>query len=134
MSFTVDWYIVGRVIKVQIAGDVTLSDIEAISQQLIVLLDAGTAPLVHVMGDLAAMQNYPPNLKEMQRVSQPHVSHPRTGWILMYGMTSPLVNFIASTILQLARIRTRMVSSEAEAIAFLREHDESLRELLPQSS
>ncbi|MCU0513196.1 MAG: hypothetical protein MUE40_11560 [Anaerolineae bacterium] len=130
MSFTVEWYIPGRIIKVEVAGDMTLSTVATISQQLATLLDAGTAPLVHILIDVSRMAAYPSHLKEMQRASEPHLKHSRCGWILMYGVTSPLVTFVTNTIMQLAQVRTRTVSSEAAALAFLRDHDDSLRGII----
>ncbi|MCU0513801.1 MAG: hypothetical protein MUE40_14680 [Anaerolineae bacterium] len=132
MPFQLSWYVPEKVIQQDLYGDLTIEEVEQLSLALVVMLNESHAPLVHVFSDISRINSYPKNLAALQRATRPHMSHPRLGWGIILGLGSPVTRFIANTLMQMSRTRTRSLTTMAEVHAFLIEQDENLGALLPQ--
>jgi hypothetical protein len=98
--------------------------------RLVCLLDCSPAARVHVMCDFHQVTDYPREVAQLQLSAELWLGHPRQGWLLLYGMSSPLMQVVSSVITQMAGIRAHLSRDEAEALAFLAQQDETLRELI----
>ncbi|MCU0513803.1 MAG: hypothetical protein MUE40_14690 [Anaerolineae bacterium] len=130
MPITVSWYATGHIIKVVAAGDVDMDGTAAMSHEVAALMDQAAGPLVATLFDVTAVGRYPTSIATVYRLCQPHLSHPRCGWIIIYGFNNPFTRFLTNMVMQMSRGRSRLVTDEAEALAFLAQQDETLCELI----
>ncbi|MBZ0290094.1 MAG: hypothetical protein K8I30_20890 [Anaerolineae bacterium] len=123
------WYQENRVVLVQVQRELTLADMAAVDQKIVEYVRQGSRerPLVHLIVDMRAMNKMPVNLAQV-RNTLTHLKEPALGWSVMVGM-SPVMRFVASTVIQMAGARFRIVSTFEEAVAFLVSQDESIADL-----
>jgi hypothetical protein len=122
MGFEASWLIEKRVALVSFSGVVTVEDAAAATQASIRLISEGTAP-VHMINDTTDVEKFPP-LLELREVGA-RESHPNTGWTVMV-VTHPVLRFIVSILLQLARTKYRLAGTRQEAIDFIVSRDSTL--------
>lgn len=124
MSHTVEWYIPSRLIYLDIWGDVTLEEIEAVNAEVVRLLDQGDSP-VHLLGRDQDVGKMPVNLRELQKRFT-LVNHPTLGWIVGVGEVNPVLNFLFPMLMKIARVDFVRRLSLAGAEDFLKNNDMSL--------
>jgi hypothetical protein len=130
MSYALSWYIPNRIVLFTLSDEMTDADVEHSTQELCTqYLDVGDAP-VHILYDAHKLRGYPRNLSGLRRNSERYISHPKVGWLLLYGPNNPILLFFATTISQILRVKFRSVPSQAEALKVLVRMDPSLEELV----
>ena len=129
MTAETTWYQENRVVLVHVQDELTLADMAAVDQQIVEFVRQGSqvTPLIHLIVDMRAMTKMPINLAQVHRTLT-HLKEPALGWTVMVGM-SPVMRFVASTVIQMAGARFRMFPSAEEAVAFLISQDESIIDL-----
>jgi hypothetical protein len=124
------WYQENRVILVRVRGELTLSDMADVDASIVEYVRQGskTSALVHLIVDMTAMTKMPINLVQVQRTLT-HLKEPALGWSAMVGM-SPVMRFVASTVIQMAGARFRIFPAFKEAVTFLIGQDESVADIV----
>jgi hypothetical protein len=127
------WYQENRVIIVRVQGELTLDDMAVVDRNIVnyVRQGAPSSPLVHLIVNMREMTKMPVNLAQVHRTLT-HLKEPALGWSVMVGM-SPVMRFVASTVIQMAGARFRIVPTLEEGVAFLISQDESIADLERQS-
>lgn len=131
MSVDISWYLEGRIIYIKYYDDVTIDDKRTGAEQECALLDAGTAPLVHVLLDITDQTSAPTNIKAIQDALDKALKHPKKGWTLAFGKEEfRMENFINSVVTQSSSARYRTYVTLKETLEFLVYVDPSLREVI----
>jgi len=124
MPYKINWYIPQRVIHAEYIGDVVNADIEAISREVIPMLEAGITPLYFIA-----------NIEQSERISAnpiknrqdfAFVSDPRLEFVISCGYLHPIASFFMTIIRQTVSYQHKHFATFDEAIAFLKKHDPSL--------
>jgi hypothetical protein len=130
MPYQLSWLVEGRIILNKSWGTLTKEEIPRYDQEMLNLLDAGTAPLVHCISDITELENMP-GVTAMTQFT--FVKHPCMGWQLAYGgkLAMTLIGNLAS---QIFRMRFRSFRNREEALAFLQQVDSTLTAEMAQNS
>ena len=128
MPIDLSWLIPNRVISMHAYVDVTLDETRQANKQLITMLNDGT-PLVHVVINQNDLGNFPISVNEYRAVLTV-MTHESLGWVIAYGPTNPLADFIAVMVARLGRIKFRKFVLKNEAFQFLVRKDPSLKPYL----
>lgn len=123
MPHTVEWLIQGRIIAVQVNGNITLQDVADIDQKTIALLDSAQTT-VHIIADLEALGKFPFDVIGMRRTAT-YLQHPQLGLIVAYG-TSYIASTFAQLLTQLAGVRLHFARNRDEALKRLMAEDAAL--------
>ena len=126
MPIEYSWLVEGRVVAMKSSGVLTAEDLISEESVMANYLAHATAPLLHIVADQTGLQKFP-DLKLMSSSRWPR--DPRVGWFVMYGLNNKILSFVASIGAQLFRMRIRMVSTRADALAFLQKVDSTLPNL-----
>jgi hypothetical protein len=129
MAAETTWYQKNCVALVTVRGEITIEEMTVVDAAIIdqVRQGAQTRPLVHLIVDMRTMTKMPINLAQVHKTLQ-HLKEPALGWSVMVGM-SPVMRFVASTVIQMAGARFRIFPTFEEAVSFLISQDESVANL-----
>ena len=135
-EYRFSWMLEGRIIFVEMKGDLAAAPVEymqAFDSEINQLLDQGSAPLVHSIGDMRMVSSMP-DFRVMSRVFT-FPKNPHMGWQLMVGMEmNPAVRVISHITSQIFRVRNRQMNTVDEAVAFLQKVDSTLPDLSHHAS
>ena len=123
------WYVENHIIRVTVFGDVTLEDMNATMNNAAGLIDESSETLVHTLVDLSNLDHAPMRVQDRVDAVKPVLTHPRCGWVLIYGNDNPLANMISGTVAQIFRARFRTFKTQQQAITFLKDRVPNLPEL-----
>lgn len=84
-------------------------------------------PFVHDIIDMRQMSKFPLNLREIVRATG-LFGEPNLGWVILIS-DNRVVRFLTEAVMQTYKTRFRAFGLESEAIAFLKQMDESLQAL-----
>jgi hypothetical protein len=125
MAISTSWFMSGRVILVQIDGDITTQDIVDSNTAITNFIRAGEAP-VYLIVDTERMGHFPTNINQFKQMIS-YLSEPNLRSIVVIGhAVNVLARFMASVLLQLARVELKVVNNIDEAIEFLNRLDQKL--------
>jgi hypothetical protein len=129
MPAAVSWYQENLVVLIQVQGELTLEEMAQVDKETVQHIRQGkqTNPLVHLIVDMRAMSTMPINLSQVNRALT-HLKEPGLGWSVMIGM-SPVMRFVASTVIQMARGRFRIFEKAEDGIGFLMSQDEHVLDM-----
>jgi hypothetical protein len=106
------------------AGHLSAADLQTFDWEFTSMIDASTAPLVHLIADSRHVLSLP-SLVEMRKNRYPY--HPRMGHSLTIGAHhSPVMRFILSVSSSISKVRYKDVPTLAEACTYLAHKDPSL--------
>ncbi|MCU0497888.1 MAG: hypothetical protein MUF87_11095 [Anaerolineae bacterium] len=106
------WYIQNRVVYVIYRGAVLLEELDILALDLVQnYLDKGQAP-VHMIIDIRELTTFPTHLGKVKQNADLYIKHPSLGHVLFIGVENPAIRFIASTIMQLARLNYYILKSQ----------------------
>lgn len=126
MSYFVNWLVEDRVVYASASGDMAADAVQDLMQTIVTALTASTDEMVHVIGDLSALGDYPTRLQEMQELTADVLAHPRLGWVLLYGRMDEITQFLATVLATNTRTSLRLIQTRDEALHFLARVDPSL--------
>lgn len=117
------WYIPNRVLYQRMYGEITLEELRGFNVESLQYVEQGQAP-VHTLVDMREVTKYPMNLREIssQLLNDPG---PKLGWVMVIT-NNPVLRFLASVVVQVAKVRTGVFPSIDEALAFVAKRDETL--------
>jgi hypothetical protein len=125
MPSQLSWIIPKRVILIELSGETNDDEILEGDREICDMMDAGdpNAALIHqimVFGEVS----YTPKLKTLTKMQSPN--HPRNGWMIVVGMSNPLLRMIGELASQIMRRRARQKPTIKAALEFLYEMDATL--------
>ena len=131
MPVNISWLLEGRIVDVKYSGDVTIEDKRQGAELEFDFLEQGTAPLVHVLLNIADQTSSPTDIKAIQGALDKALKHPKKGWTLAYGKEEfRMENFVNSVVTQSFSVRYRTFSTLQETLEFLVYVDPSLRDVI----
>lgn len=125
MSYTVEWYLAGRIDYVTYSGVLTDDDIITSSSVMLPFLEASPHPihaLINVTGLTELAVNFAKSINN--EVIAQASSHRKLGWVLYFDKANPVYMFMASVKAQTHNERVRFFDSEEEALLFLESVDQ----------
>lgn len=121
------WYLQDRIVLVRSIGNMSTDEMLADDRALVTdFLNKTPADKVHINFDNTKATGSPP-IWAFRKLK--FHKHPKTGWTVAFG-GNKFVNFMASIAAQLANCHLRMFNTLDECLAYLKQIDESLVELL----
>ncbi len=122
MSIDIRWGVENHLIQTTLHGSMTLEELIQLTDRMLQLVDSSSHPIVHFMVDVRQIQTYLP-LQEVIKL-RPHLAtHPGSGWLILISNNKTLT-FI-STLVNGTKSRMRAFQTIEEALAFLRERDDT---------
>src|ERR1041385_8431968 len=113
-----DWYIEDRVVVHRPVGEETLEIVQQHNDQLLKLLDKGTAP-VHIIVDARYLTKVPTSLLKLSHATS-FLSHPSIGWVVTIS-NNPLITFLGGMLPQIGSLtRYRVVSEPHNSLTILK--------------
>jgi hypothetical protein len=125
MPYDISWLVEKQVINLILDGEMTVETIDEMSKAIIEYLDSSDKPLVHLLIDDSNARSSIRHIKSVTEVGK-SLSHPRFGWLIIYGSTNKTYQFMAYMISQVTKIRHRRFGTLDEAIQFLQTVDVTL--------
>lgn len=125
MAYELNWLVENKVIEIGIHGEIELDTIEAMSKEILDYIEMSDMPLVHVMIDDEDVTTSIKQIKGVVNVGKA-MNHPRFGWLIIYGSSNKMFQFMSYLISQISKVRFRRFSTRAEALEFLRTVDTTL--------
>lgn len=125
MPYTVDWYIENEIIYTRYSSVTTTEELRESLVKSKALMDSSPRPLVHSIIDVGDVVEAVA-LKDSLSVVREVGTHPRAGWSITIREESMLVKMAAAMGSSLFRLRYRSFSTLDEAIALLKEMDQTI--------
>jgi hypothetical protein len=124
MPYKLAWYNqTTRIISGEISEELTLTEIENFSTDMIAFLETGISP-VHFILDASKLVKFPTNISVL-RQAVTFLGRRQLGWVVIIGGSSLMLTF-AQLLMQITPTRYRSVRTRQEALEFLASVDESL--------
>jgi hypothetical protein len=130
MSIQISWLVENRIIYWLHTGDGTISNTKEADIEVIKLLEASSAPLVHIILDLQELKEMP-SLADSIRAKYDFPKHPKNDWNIFVGMKDPLQKMIVSFMGNVFKMHSRLLENNIEALDFLQSIDSTLPDLTP---
>jgi hypothetical protein len=125
MPYSVAWYVEKQVVYARYLGDLTTQEfreyLEVVERDY---LDHGETPLVHILVDIAQSTSLP-TLEQLTASVRRNI-HPKSGWMLVTGVTNPASRWIGEFVSRLFKFRYRSFNTLPEAVAFLKEKEPTI--------
>jgi hypothetical protein len=124
MAFRHEWVIPGKVFYGKYWGEVGNTDVAAITQDTSERLAAAVDRL-HYIADSMNVTQMPKSLGAVRQIID-LVRSPKTGYYIVIGHPQMIVDFFITAIVTITKVRFFRASSYEDAIAFLKEVDQTL--------
>ena len=122
------WYLQDRIVLVRSIGNMTTDEMLADDRTLVNnFLNKTSAEKVHIIFDNTKTTGSPP-IWAFRKLK--FHKHPKAGWTVAFG-GNKFINFMATIAAQLSNRHLRLFSTLNECLAYLKQVDESLMDLLP---
>ena len=128
MAYEISWLVENQVIHVAISGDVTIDSLEAMTTEVVRLIDGSNTPCVHLLINDEYVKNIPKQILKLLNTSQ-SLWHPRRGWLIIYGTDNKLFRFLTQMLSRMINLKHRRFVTREEAFAFLQSVDATLPSL-----
>lgn len=124
MLYECHWYVDQRILYQKISGPVVAQDLVTIQTDGDPKVESGIR-YVHVIVDTLEVTSFPINLGDLNKVMR-RTSSDKRGWTVIIA-TNRMLQFLASTLIQLAGMRVRVVSTLDEGITFIAQQDNTIQ-------
>jgi hypothetical protein len=128
MAYDISWLIENRIIHIIINGDVNSDALNAMTDDVMRLLDENHTPQVHLLINDKQIKVVPKQILKMLNSSR-SLRHPRLGWLIIYGTDNKLFRFLTQMLSRMINLKQRRFLTQEEAITFLQTVDATLPEL-----
>jgi hypothetical protein len=129
MPYEISWIRQERVFCIRFSGTITLEEFEAASRAGLGIFLDSAADRVHELIDCTKISRFPTNLTRIYAIFSAkdwQEGRRKVGWVVFFGINSPVMRFVASAVCRMMVIRFRIVATQEDALAFLKEQDETL--------
>ena len=125
MPYSIAWYVERQVVFVRYTGQFTAEEFQDYLQTVERdYLDQGEGPLVHILVDISQAASTP-TLKQLAAGIGRDL-HPKSGWMIVIGVANPAARWIGEFVSTLFRFRYRSFSTLSDALAFLKDMDQTI--------
>lgn len=128
MTMHAGWLIEGRIVSIKATGALSLEVLQDTGKTLGQMITQQQHP-VHLLFDFTHSRGLPLNLKAVSNAVRPFMSHPNSGWVLVYGTDDLIMRTFSAIISQTFMTQFRMLRTREDALRFLQEHDKALPSL-----
>jgi len=128
MAYEISWLVENRIIHVAINGDITVDVLNAMTDDVVRLLDGTNTTHIHLLINDKQIKVVPKQILKMLNTSR-SLRHPRLGWLIIYGTDNKLFRFLTQMLSRMINLKHRRFLTREEAIAFLQTVDTTLSEL-----
>jgi hypothetical protein len=122
MPYSIAWYVPNHVVYVRYWDGLTAQEfreyLNAVEHDY---LDHGHSALVHIVVDTAQATSLP-TLEQLTSSIRRNI-HPKSGWMLVSGVTNPATRWMGEFASKLFKFRYRSFNTLPEAMAFLKEKE-----------
>lgn len=129
MPVEIGWLVKNRVIGSYYYGDVTPEDIEQAADKIAHLINSCDTPEVHSIIDTTNIRHFPRDINILRRVTHKSLSHPRRGWLIIYGRDDTMIRVATRFTVSIFKVRLRMFAEREEAVRYLKSVDSSLADV-----
>jgi hypothetical protein len=125
VSYTFEWLVQDRVLKVLLPFAFDDGEAQKFDTDVLVYLDQASQP-IHLVLDVRQVKTHP-SMKTF--FGWKHLKHPNLGYTMMIGMASnPVVRFMAGIVVKAVGVHLKDVESDDEALAHLAIIDSRLKD------
>ena len=128
MAYEIAWLVENRIIHVAINGDITVDVLNAMTDDVVRLLDGNNTSQVHLLINDKHIKVVPKQILKMLNTSR-SLRHPRLGWLIIYGTDNKLFRFLTQMLSRMINLKHRRFLTLEESVAFLQTIDETLQVL-----
>lgn len=126
MAVEIKWVITGRILLVDLIGDVPLDEFrEAVSQANRELNHHAQPPYAHVIFKSTDGSIPPTNVKQMREITQNYFINPHLAYTIIVS-TDQTHRFLSSVTAQMFQSRWRSFGTYQEGLSFLESIDQTL--------
>lgn len=126
MTITAKWLLDNKVFLVTYQGIIEIDDLKQLTNDMVSMIDQSDSHLVHSLIDVRQIERYPMNVVQIISSTRKLLTHPRYGWMIVFGNPDSAMGFILHTIAGAMRLRMRMFTTLVEAKDFLQSVDSSI--------
>ena len=131
MPMSIEWFLEKRILLVTYNGDVSAADLKQAGETIRASIDQTDGQFLHSIADLSAIGKIPLNLKTITDATQGALSHPQFGWMTVYHMPNPVIQFFGDMATRVFQVRYRVFDEQVDALDFLNQVDSTLPPLRP---
>jgi hypothetical protein len=131
MPISIEWFLEKRILIVTYNGDVTAADLKEAGEAIRAAADQTEGQFLHSIADLSAIGKIPLNLKVITDATRGALSHPQFGWMAVYHMPNPVIQFFGDMATRVFQVRYRVFDEQVDALNFLNAVDGTLPPLRP---
>ncbi len=124
MLYECHWYVDQRILYQKISGAIVPQDLMTIQTDGDPKIESGIR-YVHVIVDALDVTNFPINLGDLNKVMR-RTSSDKRGWTVIIA-SNRMLQFLASTLIQLAGMRVRVFPTLDEGVAFILQQDNTIQ-------
>lgn len=124
MLYECHWYVDQRILYQKVSGTIVSQDLVTIQADGDPKIESGIR-YVHVIVDALEVTNFPINLGDLNKVMH-RITSDKRGWTVIIA-TNRMLQFLASTLIQLAGMRVRVFSTLDEGVAFILQQDNTIQ-------
>ena len=126
MPISISWIIEDKLLMVKMIGEVTMEELNDLTQNSLDILSQSAGEVHHQIIDLSETTKLPSHIKEIGDLTRPVNEHEAMGWVIMFGIKNQLLKFIATMATQLSRGKVKVVDSYDDALDTLKRVDAQL--------
>jgi len=120
------WLIANHLIFSEFMNEISIEELASATDTIVEMIDSCDTILVHTLIDATTLTKYPQNIINLRKASQDSFSHPRFGWLVIYGAQDQLSMFFVNIVTSFFKVRLKMVDTREEAIGFLKNIEQAL--------
>ena len=131
MAIKISWEVPGKVLRADLSETITVEDLRTGEAEITKVLNEATSDRVHILYTLRAAYAITFSANQI-RTTLTYFRHPKLGWLIVVGATGAmkvLTQVFASLVNKITPILVHHVNTVDEAIAFLRERDDTMADV-----
>lgn len=122
------WLISGRIIHMDLIGDLTVGNIKAGSQSVIDLLESSEYDTIHIIGNDSQMGKIPVSLRLFSEAAD-FMRHPKLGWFILYPSDNQFTKFMGIIMSSMTNVNHCQYPTLVDCLGSLARIDPSLPSL-----
>lgn len=119
--YEIGWYTPDQIIQLRAWGGFDEPLLTRVSVAVLALLNCAATGHRHMLIDVGGITHVALPLASLSTIPSHNAvgSHPRLGWVAIYGSSNPFLNMILEYSSQIQSGRTRIFGDQEQALAFL---------------
>jgi hypothetical protein len=125
MPFKIHWYVPEQIIICRYWDNISEEDLHLSLDEMDQLVDQSPRDFIHAISDMREVTEHV-NAGIVMKYMRDRGVHPRSGWAITVGNQNSLLRFMYNVIKNFTRLRLHGCTTMEEALAFLRERDDTI--------